>query len=81
MRERPRHLPDWNDLPDALRSALVDIVDTHLAGSNVEDYAGAIALPVYDTLARDLPAPVFPLFERSVAAWSSGVVAGILARP
>ena len=64
----PRHLPEWNDLPDALRRALVDVVDTHVAGSNVEDYAGAIALAFYDKLARELPAPVFPLFKRRRAA-------------
>ena len=60
-----RQLPNWNDLPDKLRRALVDVVENLVAGSNVEDSAGDIALAFYDRHAEGLPVPIFPLFEHA----------------
>ena len=64
MINQGRHpaLPDWNDLPDALRHRFVDLFERELGGSNVEHYAGQLALDAYNLLAAELPAPVFPLF-------------------
>lgn len=58
-------LPDWNDLPQGLRSALVKEREFY-----DQDFGGDCAVAIYNVLKAGLPKPepeVFPLFAASLS--------------
>lgn len=52
-------LPDWNDLPNDCREAMIKA-----AGWFTEDWeSGQCALDMYNELRKALPPQIFPLFK------------------
>ncbi len=53
-------LPDWNDLPESLRVALVNQAEWYC----VHGLGGDAALAIYNVLRAGFPEQTFPLFAR-----------------
>ena len=58
-------LPEWNDLSNDQRDAIVAVVDYNVGGTDAEHYSGQIALEVYlkvrEIVSLDMPPLIAPL--------------------
>lgn len=64
-------LPEWNDLSNDQRDAIVAVVDYNVGGTDAEHYSGQIALEVYlkvrEIVSLDMPPLIAPLHAEDAA--------------
>lgn len=54
-------LPEWNDLTNEQRRAIVAVADYNVGGTDAECYAGQCALEIYQHIREHIPVELPPL--------------------